>query len=54
MRYPCEFCGRVIDADNTKRKFCSDDCYKEVNRIRERERKKINKEIQDDGGSNCL
>ena len=37
----CEVCGEAFQANSTKRKYCSDACYKKANRERQKERKYV-------------
>ena len=36
-----EVCGEAFQANSTKRKYCSDACYKKANRERQKERKYV-------------
>ena len=37
----CEVCGEAFQANSTKRKYCSDACYKKANREKQKERKYV-------------
>lgn len=37
----CEVCGEAFQANSTKRKYCSDACYRKANREKQKERKYV-------------